>query len=452
MQSGHVDCIIVKDLSRFGRDYIEAGRLIQKTFPAFHVRFIAVTDHFDSLTADDNQSSWMLPVKNFVNDSYCRDISAKVKSHQRIKREKGEFIGAFPPYGYVREEGCRNKLVPDAYAAEIVREIFAWKLEGMSSHGIAERLNQAGVLSPMEYKKIRGENYSTGFAVRFKAEWSAVAVKRILTNEIYTGTMVQGKSEKINYKLAECRPRPKEQWIRVQGTHAPIVGREDFDRVQKLLAVPARAVKGEKKAHMFSGILFCGDCGRPMMRRVNRSQGMEKICFICSSSNQGQGCSRHHTPIEELKAAVLEALRLQTLLFWGNRELCFHGYTKEDSIRLAERQQEILRLYRKKERYLVLREALCEDVRQGIITQDNFNTFWGIYEKQYIQMQEAIRRQEEGNKRLTLRGTVPEAWYKDFKNNPRFEKLERELLLAFTDRILVYEDKRICLELRYREG
>ena len=183
MKAGWVNCVIVKDLSRFGRDYIEAGRLIQKIFPSACVRFIAVTDHFDSLTASYGETALMLPVKNFINDSYSRDISVKVRSQQKIKRENGEFIGAFCMYGYKKSERKKNMLVPDEYAAYIVQWIFHWKLEGYSNSAIAERLNRYGVLSPMEYKRLRGERYLTGFATGMWAQWSAVAVKRILANE-----------------------------------------------------------------------------------------------------------------------------------------------------------------------------------------------------------------------------------------------------------------------------
>ena len=148
VRAGRVDCIVVKDLSRFGREYIEAGRLIQKTLPALNVRFIAVTDRFDSLTADYNERALVLPVKNFVNDAYCRDISDKVKSHQGIKRANGEFIGAFAVYGYQRAPDNRNRLVPDKYAAEVVYSIFCWRLGGMSATAIAKRLNALGILSP----------------------------------------------------------------------------------------------------------------------------------------------------------------------------------------------------------------------------------------------------------------------------------------------------------------
>ena len=137
IEAGRVNCVIVKDLSRFGREYIEAGRWIEKTYPALNVRFISVTDQFDSKTADFSEKSFVVPIKNFVNESYCRDISGKVRSHQKIKREKGEFIGAFAPYGYCKDPENKNCLVIDDYAADIVRKIFAWKIEGFSFGAIA---------------------------------------------------------------------------------------------------------------------------------------------------------------------------------------------------------------------------------------------------------------------------------------------------------------------------
>ena len=213
------DCVIVKDLSRLGRDYIETGRLIYKTFPVFSVRFIALNDNFDSLTANFNEKTLVLPVKNFINDAYCSDISQRVRSHQQIKREKGDFIGAFAVYGYRKNPANINQLLVDKYASQIVRKIFAWKIAGVSNLAIAKKLNEMGILSPMEYKKSQGENFSTGFITHIKAKWSAVAVKRILTNEMYIGIMVQGKNKKVSYKVKRVEEKPREEWVRVENTH-----------------------------------------------------------------------------------------------------------------------------------------------------------------------------------------------------------------------------------------
>ena len=163
IRAGRVNCVIVKDLSRFGRDYIETGRYLDQVFPALGVRFIALTDRYDSFSADAGERNIVLPVKNFINDSYCRDISTKVKSQLAIKRRKGECLAAFAVYGYRKSAEDRNRLLVDDYAAGIVRRIFAWKIEGMAVSAIAEKLNGLHILSPKEYKKSLGLNYRGGF-------------------------------------------------------------------------------------------------------------------------------------------------------------------------------------------------------------------------------------------------------------------------------------------------
>ena len=452
VRAGKVDCIIVKDLSRFGRDYIEAGRLIQKDLPALNVRFIAVTDHFDSLTADYHETSLVLPVKNFVNDSYCRDISGKVRSHQKVKREKGEFIGAFAVYGYCKDGKDKNRLVPDSYAAQIVKNIFDWKLDGMSCAAIAGKLNGLGILSPLEYKKSKGERFATGFPTKVKAGWSSQAVKRILSNEIYTGTMVQGRREKISYKLDKCREKPKEEWIRVEGTHVPVVAREAFDSVQKLLPVDSRTSGREGKPHLFCGLLFCGDCMEPMTRRVNRYKGTEKVSFICPTRNSGLGCTRHTIPEDELRRAVLKGLQSQAALFLDeSRVLSRIEGMEMDFGELSRYDQEIARLRGEEQKYLALRSGLYEDMKADIITQEDFYSFRGIYEEQYARIQDAIGKQEEMVRALFKAGVASGIRLERFREALELTELNRDVLVAFVDRILVYEDKRICLELKNRE-
>ena len=190
IEAGRVNCVIVKDLSRFGRDYIETGRYLDRIFPALGVRFIALTDHYDSLAADAGERNIVLPVKNFINDSYCRDISTKVKSQLAVKRGNGECLAAFAVYGYRKSPEDRNRLLVDDYAAGIVRRIFAWKIEGMAVAAIAEKLNALYILSPREYKKFLGLNYRGGFSGGNSSKWSDTAVKRILTNETYLGHLV----------------------------------------------------------------------------------------------------------------------------------------------------------------------------------------------------------------------------------------------------------------------
>lgn len=183
IRKGTINCVIVKDLSRFGRNYIEAGRYIEKIFPMLGVRFIAITDNYDSMAAAGGYGSDMVvPFKNLINDAYCRDISIKIRSHLEMKRKKGEYIGAFAVYGYLKDERNKNQLIIDEYAAGVVRDIFAMKLCGLNQQTIADRLNNDGILSPMEYKKSIGINLETTFKKGTQAKWSYNAVLRILKN------------------------------------------------------------------------------------------------------------------------------------------------------------------------------------------------------------------------------------------------------------------------------
>lgn len=183
IEKRNVNCIIVKDLSRFGRNYIETGRYLERIFPFMGVRFIAINDHYDSAEENDDKGRILIPFNNLINDTYCRDISLRVRSHLDVKRKEGQFIGSFAGYGYRKDPKDKNHLIIDEYAAGIVQEIFKSKLNGMSSQRIASHLNELGVLPPNEYKRANGFNYTCGFQAGLNQKWTVVSVNRILKNE-----------------------------------------------------------------------------------------------------------------------------------------------------------------------------------------------------------------------------------------------------------------------------
>ena len=279
-----------------------------------------------------------------------------------------------------------------------------------------------------------------------------MAVRRILENEIYTGTMVQGKTEKINYKLDQYREKPREEWVRVEGTHEPIIAKEDFDYVQKLLPIECRGSREGRKVRIFSGLLFCGDCIAPMIRRVYRHKGTEKIQYICSTKNKGPGCSRHEILEGELKDIVLKGLQSQALLLLDEAKVLSRIQGMEIDFSELERfDKEIARLRGEEEKYRSLRSGLYEDLKAGVITQEDFYSFRDIYDEQHARIQEAIRKQEETIRILFKSGVSGSVRLEKFKEELKLTELNREVLVTFIDRILVYEDKRICLELRNRE-
>lgn len=450
IEAGKVNCVIVKDLSRFGRDYIESGRYIQKIFPSLSVRFIALTDHYDSFQADTSESGIVLPVKNFINDSYCRDISTKVKSQFDVKRKNGECIAPFALYGYKKAEDNKSRLVPDEYAADIVRKIFAWKMEGMAVSAIAEKLNGLGILSPKEYKKSTGANYKGGFSGAGKSRWSSPTVKRILTNETYLGHMVQGKREKINYKLKKSVDKPQEEWIKVENTHEAIISEDQFWIVQNLLKADGRVSTVTGENSLFTGILFCGDCGEQMIRRLNRYKDTCKVYYICSTKNRGDGCSRHSIEEEQLKEVIAEMIRHYANCFLEEKQMFEKALEMETNFESIVRYDtEIARLKGEQDKYYSLCFGLNEDLRQGIITKEEFERLHGDFKRKASEFEEAQRKQEDMIKKLFKNGVISAARLKTMQESSELKEIDRHTLCSMVKRVTVFENKRLEVEFYY---
>ena len=452
VEAGRVNCVIVKDLSRFGRDYIESGRYIQKVFPALGVRFIALTDHYDSIHADAGESGIVLPVKNFINDSYCRDISTKVKSQLEVKRKNGECIAPFALYGYRKAEYNKNQLVIDEYAADIVRKIFEWKMDGMAVSAIAEKLNGLGVLSPKEYKKSIGSNYKGGFSGAVKSMWSSSTVKRILTNEVYLGHLIQGKTEKINYKLKKSVEKPKEDWVKVENTHEAIISQDNFQIVQNLLKVDSRVSPVSEKNSLFAGVIFCGDCGEQMIRRVNRYKDTQKVYYICSTKNRGEGCTRHSIEEEKLKRIMLESIRRYANYFLEEKRVFEMSLELETNFEAIVRYDtEIARLKQEQDKYYSLCSGLYEDLKSGIISKEEFERLHGEFKRTATEFEDAQKKQETMIKELFKNGVISAGRLKTMQDCAELKEIDRHTLCSMVKEILVYEEQRIEIVFYYTD-
>ena len=447
IKAGRVNCVIVKDLSRFGRDYIETGRYLDQVFPALGVRFIALTDRYDSFSADAGERNIVLPVKNFINDSYCRDISTKVKSQLAVKRRKGECLAAFAVYGYRKSAEDRNRLLVDDYAAGIVRRIFAWKIEGMAVSAIAEKLNSLHILSPKEYKKSLGLNYRGGFTRGSGSKWSSPSVRRILTNEVYLGHLVQGRTERINYKVKKCVEKPEEEWIRVENTHEPIISADDFDIVQNLLRADGRIRPEKKEISPFMGLLFCGDCKEQMVRRVNRYKGTERVYYICSTKNRGEGCSRHSIEETVLKELTGTAIRRYANDFLEQEQLFAQAKKREANLQaVIDYNKEISRLKKEQDKYYSLCAGLYEDLRTGVITKAEFERLHGEFQKKAERLSAAEEKQEQLVREMFKSGVLSAGRLASFKDSLELKEIDRHTLTSLVKRIWVYEEKRIEIE------
>lgn len=452
IEAGRVNCVVVKDLSRFGRDYIEAGRYLEKIFPVLGVRFIALTDHYDSLSADTGERQIVLPVKNFINDSYCRDISTKVKSQLAVKRKSGECLSPFAAYGYRKSPEDRKKLVVDEYAAEIVRRIFRWKIEGMAVSAIAKRLNELHILSPSEYKRSLGLNYRGGFAGGSGSQWGSSSVKRILTDEVYLGHLLQGKTEKINYKVKKSIGKPREEWVRVENTHEAVISESDFETVQNLLKTDGRISPESRSVSPFMGLLFCGDCGEQMIRRTVKYKGSSRVYYICSTKNRCEGCSRHSIEENVLKELVGTAVRRYANDFLAQQKLFEQAREKETNMEaVAGCQRELARLKQEQDKYYGLCAGLYEDLAQNVVTKEEFERLHREFQRKAEEVSRAQEQQQGLIKKMLQDGVASAGRLAKFRDSLKLDEIDRHTLTSLVKRIDVYEGRRIEIEFYFQD-
>ena len=446
-----IDCVIVKDLSRLGRNYIEVGRYIERLFPLLGVRFIAINDNFDS--ADDTAASnnIIIPFKNLINDAYCRDISIKIRSHLEVKRKRGEFIGAFPVYGYMRGED-KNKLIVDPYAAEIVKEIFGMKMDGMSQQAIADELNSLGILSPAEYKKEQGSGYKTVFQTHSKAKWTAMAVMRVLTNEIYVGTLIQGKESTPNYKVKVREKKPREEWIRIENAHEAIINRADFEIISDIIQKDTRVTAGKRAVSIYSGYLVCADCGCSMVRKKAYSGSFEYVYYVCSGNKKNKDtCSSHRISENALNLAVTKTLQLHLKHLADLQESIL--YIRKTSYNSDKIKMMVLQSEKIKgdiEKYNRLKLECYEDYKNELITQDEYLLFKKELDNRIEDTKKAATELSK-KKRMLLDGRYEkESFMEKFLTSKDIE-LKRSLFVRFISQIYVYEDHRIEIMFRYQD-
>lgn len=450
--NGRVNMVIVKDLSRLGRDYIDSGRYVKKIFPSYHVRFVSVLDHFDSLTATQSDVNLLIPVKNFVNDNYSRDISGKVRSHQEVMRENGLYVGSHVAYGYKKLETDRNRIIPDEYAADIVRKIFDWKLKGLSSASIADKLNGLGVAAPSEYKRQLGGNYKSGFQKNRKAKWSAVAINRIMRNKIYIGVLEQGKREKVNYKLNKVVEKPETEWAVKENTHEAIISKADFENVAKLLNLDTRKSPEEETLFMLSGLMFCGECGRSMVRRCNRYKDKQSVYYICATYNKGKGCSRHSIAqsviedilLDTIKRHIEHVARLEELLNTiRDREVNYDDIVAND--------REILAKYKELDQCKKVEMSLHRDLAAGIISIKEYEQFKNNFAHKSAEIEETIRKLQQEIETVFEEGLFADEWIDTFTKTGNITSLDRSIVLSLVEKITVYEENRIEITFKYQD-
>lgn len=457
---GKVNMVIVKDFSRFGREYIDTGRYIQKIFPRLGIRFISVIDHFDSDAATANDMHLLVPVKNFVNDNYCRDISQRVRTHQEAMRKNGLYIGAYVAYGYKKDSDDKNTIVIDEQAADIVRKIFTWRLSGMNVYSIIRKLNELGIPSPMAYKRMQGINFKTGFSEGNQTMWCDSTVYGILKNKIYVGVLEQGKKSRISYKVKKTINKPREEWAVIEDNHNAIISKSDFKKVEQLSKRDTKRSKEEKNVYLFSGMLFCKDCKKQMTRRCTKYKGKQYVSYICSTYNKQQGCTRHGIKEEQITEIVLKALQEQVELVGKLKNMLdIAVFTKDHTNELANSVKVDLitydmRIKEKKDEHSQcsgMISSLYDDLQEGIIKEEEYVNYRRIYEEKLRLLDSQIISIAKEMDMLMENKNKSRDWIRQVYDLGNLTELNRLILVSLVDRIYCGEDNQILIKLGYQD-
>ena len=429
-----VDCIVVKDLSRFGRNYVETGYYLEKIFPYMGVRFVAVNDGYDTLK--DGNDEMILSLKNLVNDLYAKDISQKINSTFATMRGNGELTSGLPPFGYQRSPENKRKLAIDPETAPIVREIFQWRLEGVGMAQIARRLNERKVPCPSMYHYLKGYKKKQPTA---GVIWRDDSVKALVRNPVYAGHMAQGKMKQSLSDGIPVKRLPPEDWIVVEHTHEAIIDQKTFDRVQEIneqRRQASLAIRGKYATteNVFKGLLICADCGKKMVRHKSVSpMGTARYTFICrvyAQNLNGQGCTIKSIGEPELTECVLQTLRVQVGLA-VELEVLLRQLQAQPEFNARRRRltDSIGQIQQRIRRNTTLRGSLFESYSDHILTETEFLSMKAQYEKEAEQLKEELARLQE-EERLNVHTISPQnEWITALKKYQGEKAVTREMAL-----------------------
>ena len=451
IEAGHIDCVIVKDLSRLGRNSIDTGYYIEQYFHTHNVRFIAVTDQFDTADPGSLHSGIMLPLKNMINEAYALDIGRKIKAQARQAMKDGDYIGARAPYGYRKDPDNCHKLLIDEDTAPVVRQIFEWAHGHVALNRIVRNLNEMGITAPSHYKKSTGEITSPGLIGSGK--WQTRTVMKILESEVYTGDLVQGKTKIVDHQQVKAG---EDNLIIARRTHEPIISYELFTAVQeyrKQICEESRAVpKRPYTPNIFKGKVFCADCGRSLHRqRAERKKGPDVYWFHCLTNSRvaKDSCKGVMMQETELIATVTAILEKELSVALGMSLPLFQleAKQKKDKDRLKT-QMSARRQETEKKRRLI--RGLYENFVQGILTNEEYFELKTAYEESIGTLSGEIEALEKDMDALDSRLVRYRSMEKDAKSLAQDHALTAELIDRLIERIEIDHERNIHVTFRFK--
>ena len=448
---GEVNCVIVKSLARGFRNLADQQKFLEEFMPLHNARFICTGTPFIDTYADPYSARGLeVPIRGMFNEQFAAATSEEIRKTFRMKRERGEFIGAFAVYGYRKDPEDKNRLLVDEEAAEVVKNIYRWFVnEGYSKAGIAKKLNQMGEPNPGAYKRQKGLKYSNPNSGKNDGLWSAGTIARILRNRTYTGAMVQGRSRVISYKVHKQRNVPEREWSVVPGTHEAIIDSETFEKAQMLHRRDTRAAPGRQQVYLLSGFVRCADCRKAMRRKTARNIAY----YSCRSYTDKKICSKHSIRQDRLENVILTVLQMLIALADPidgeiGRISAVSAVSREterlsSSLKEAERQQK---------KYLDFSDSLYFDWKNGEITREEYRRLKMKSREQIERMKTRISCLKDKIRKEKNGGKEEDPYLENFLKYGNIRSLNRGILTELIKEVRVHKGGEITIDLNFSDG
>ena len=441
LEDGEADCVIAKDLSRFGRDFSGVLQYVERIFPKMGVRLILLNDSYDSVNS--NHDLLTLRLKSFINDIFAGDTSRSVRAILQAKRVAGQCVAPFAIFGYLKSPEDKHKLVVDSAAASVVQDIFQLKLKGHSLSEIASILNARRILTPLEYKNVYlKQKLHTVFRKEGESRWCATMVRRILMDERYTGVMIQGKTTTPNHKVKRLIRKSANEWVRYENAFEPVVDRHIYEVVSNLMERDVR--KSLSGVTVVGGLVECADCCQSMIRKS--PDGIHHY-YVCSTSLYEKECSPHSFSEERLVSVVQESVRYYVTLIAELREVLEHIEKAAIPEQKMYEADQMLRVMKENcERIFKIKKNLYDSFSEGLLDEEEYRTYKKKYDIQLEDAENSVKKQQKAISDMTENLEKQKEWMDIFLNYKETEDFDRMTIAMLVKRVRIHNDKRVSID------
>lgn len=452
IEQGKANCVLCKTLARAFRNYSDQGYYLEYYFPQKNVRFISTGDPaIDTFKNPDAITGLEVPISGLMNDRYACRTSNDVRRTLNTKRRNGEFIGAFPPYGYLKDPEDKNHLIPDDDIVPIKRDMKDWIInDGMSSNGVAQKLNELGIPNPTAYKRSKGWKYNNPNGKKNDGLWTGTTVRRVLLDKVNLGHMVQGRQKVVSYKVHDRVSVPEEEWFSKEDTHEPTFTQEEYDTLVRLLQRDTRTPNGKRTVHLFSGFLRCADCGKALQRKAAK----ESVYYACRTyaEKSKMKCTKHSIRADLLEKAVLATVQAQINLVDSLVDLVDEINESPVVDTQSKRTEKVLNDKRRAlEKARSVSDSLYVDWKSGEITREDYRRMKAKFDEQLKQLTSAVINLEEEQRRMSTGVNPGNVIITEFRKYRNVQQLDRNILIELVDAIYVHENKEITIQFRFTD-